>query len=160
MTRTEAILEIARTAVEIRIGQFFIDGNHRTATLFVYEALSTLGINFNGFATGVYFLLSVAGELGVELGTARLAEVVRRSSMGSKRYTATHHQEAVKRIPVWASLAFNILKLLADVKTPLSDRRRLVRHSKRNEFWLYIGIALLRGDGRQVGPRQVIRLLR
>jgi hypothetical protein len=49
--------ECARSAVSLRDSQFFIDGNHRTAILAIYEYLASVGILLTVDPAAIYIVL-------------------------------------------------------------------------------------------------------
>lgn len=143
-TSKDHISVAVRSAIHIRLEQYLLDGNHRTATFLLYEYLAQNGVEVQLDPLIVYVWLSLAEEREVEDIAGILEKEIRRRRSGR---SMDYHQ-VVKELPVLASQVYLIVSALRNERMPLSTRREECRWLKRHQPIIYVAASLIHSQGK------------
>ena len=110
ISKRELVRIIVEEAVSVRVGQLFVDGNHRTAILSIYEKLADAGRWLDMSAVDLYILISNRSQLEWNAVKLCMVKVILR------------HSEQCPDIPFQARCIFaRRVKLIADINTLFED---------------------------------------
>lgn len=110
ISKREFVRMIAEEAVSVRVDQLFVDGNHRTAILSIYEKLADAGWWLDMSAVDLYILISNRSQLEWNAIKLCMVKVILR------------HLEQCPDIPFEARHIFaRRVKLIAEINTLFED---------------------------------------
>ena len=109
ITKRELVRIIVEEAVSDRVGQLFVDGNHRTAILSIYEKLADAGWWLDMSAVDLYILISNRSQLEWNAVKLCMVKVILR------------HSEQCPDIPFQARHIFAKRVKIADINTLFED---------------------------------------
>ena len=126
---------VVHQAFVIRIAQRFVDGNHRTAILWIFECLADAGFVLNADPVDFYIILSNRQQKEYEECEIEAVQLVKKGMARRvdqvKWTTRMGHALRVKAIPKWNTFFEDIDETIVGRRSRLSTKRRKWRQFKQ-----------------------------